>query len=263
MSWNTIGWCVALGLGALGSAISYIAPAAALFGYFLLAVAALSFFAALWGACRSGLPYIKDFNDRLGAKKMMLLVGIAGTWLFLTFTLGVIAWRIALPNAKQIEQTDDSQEGPISWIRNFTMEGGLRGANIFSLRFHGANISKDQTIELKTANITSLIDGSRIQLEVTASDGNSGTKIVTLDKIQLIPPGAPIELVAKFGPPDPSNPGKILGLEPRTFLEKWRQFAFEAVDDKRAYKFDFNENAFVAFFQGQVGPRVALKPDAQ
>ena len=28
--------------------------------------------------------------------------------------------------------------------------------------------------------------------------------------------------MAKFGPPDPSNPGKIMGLDAKIFLEKWR-----------------------------------------
>lgn len=47
----------------------------------------------------------------------------------------------------------------------------------------------------------------------------------------------------------------------RVFLEKWRQFSFDAADNKRAYHFDVNENAFMVFFKGKVGPRVTLKPE--
>jgi hypothetical protein len=78
--------------------------------------------------------------------------------------------------------------------------------------------------------------------------------------VQLIPPGAPIEMVAKFGPPDPSTPGHVLGLDPKSFLEKWRQFSFNATDNSRSYQIEFNETAMMPFFQGKVGPRVTVKP---
>ena len=149
-------------------------------------------------------------------------------------------------------------EGPVSWLHSFSMEGGM-GVPVFSLRFQGANVSKEP-IELRSATITSLIDGTRSQLEIVGNDANGSSKIVPIGEVQLIPPGAPIELVAKFGEPDPKVPGNILGLEPKAFLEKWRQFAFDAADDERSYHFEFNENAFMPFFRGKVGPRVALKP---
>jgi hypothetical protein len=82
---------------------------------------------------------------------------------------------------------------------------------------------------------------------------------VPIDKVQLIPPGAPVQLVAKFGSPDPNAVGKVLGLESKTFLEKWRQFSFNVKDDSRSYRLDFNENSMMPFFQGQVGPRVVMK----
>jgi hypothetical protein len=152
-------------------------------------------------------------------------------------------------------------EGPVQWVHNFFMEGGGSG-NVFSMRFRGANISKSP-IQLKEATIVSLIDGTLLPLEIVGIDPRTGkNRIVSLDKVQLIAPGAPIELVAKFGAPDPAVPGNVLGLEPRQFLEKWRQFAFNAKDDSRSYRMDFNENSMMPFFQGQVGPRVVIKPEA-
>jgi hypothetical protein len=89
----------------------------------------------------------------------------------------------------------------------------------------------------------------------------SSLEIVPINGIELIPPGAPIELVAKFGEPDPNVPEHVLGIDPKVFLEKWRQFAFDAIDDKKTYHFEFKENSFMPFFKGKVGPRVALKPE--
>jgi hypothetical protein len=139
------------------------------------------------------------------------------------------------------------------------MEGGINGLNVAALRFRGANTSK-KPVELKSAELISLIDGTQLQLEVVASDAIGDQKVVPIDRIQLIPPGAPIELVAKFGPPDPSTPGYVLGLEPKAFLEKWRQFSLNAKDDLRSYQMEFNETAMMPFFQGKVGPRVSVKP---
>ncbi len=131
--------------------------------------------------------------------------------------------------------------------------------NVASMRFRGANTSK-KPVELKDAELISLIDGTRLPLEIVASDTAGETKIVGIDKVQLIPPGAAIELVAKFGPPDPNVQGHVLGVEPKAFLDKWRQFSFNATDSVKSYHFDFNENAMMPFFQGRVGPRVVLKP---
>jgi hypothetical protein len=137
---------------------------------------------------------------------------------------------------------------------------GMNGVDIGALHFRGANISK-RHVQLKKAEITSLIDGTQLQLEIVASDANGDSKIVPIDKIQLIPPGAPIELIAKFGPPDLAVAGRVLGVDADTFLAKWRQFSFSATDDARLYSIDFNENIMMVFFQGKVGPRVAIKPE--
>jgi hypothetical protein len=76
----------------------------------------------------------------------------------------------------------------------------------------------------------------------------------TLDKVELVPPGAPVDLVAKFGSPDPNAPGKILGLEPKIFVETWRQFSLNVQDDSKSYRVPFNEGDLALSFPGKVGP---------
>jgi hypothetical protein len=240
--------------------MTYLWPEYRAFGFFLLLVALVTFVGATWGLTQELSPKIRALYARIGTPRVMLLFGMLGTWVFLTLTLGVVAWTIAYPPpASGMAATVD--EGPISWLHGFSsMEGGMNGLNVFALRFQGANISKE-AIELKSAQITSLIDGTRLDLEITGNDHDGTSKIVPIDRVQLIAPGAPIELVAKFGPPDPNAPGKIMGLDPKVFLDKWRQFSFSAADNKKTYHFDVNENAFMVFFKGKVGPRVTLKPE--
>lgn len=232
-------------------------------GYLLLVVAAVCLLVAILGTLR-----LTKMTQRLGWGNMALLVGLAGTWIFLTLTIGVVGWIVwkspAGPftiGSSPIAGPGNVDLGPITWLQGFTgMDGGFNGNNVFALRFQGANTSKE-AVHLKSADITSLVDGTRLSLEIVGSDADGVGKIVALDRVQLVPPGAPIELVAKFGPPDPAGPGLVKGIEPKVFLDKWRQFAFDAADNKRTYHFEVNENAFMPFFKGKVGPRVALKPD--
>jgi hypothetical protein len=184
----------------------------------------------------------------------ILLAGLAGTWLCLSVTIVAAAYWLVQSRGSVAGAGD---EGPLRWVYSFAMEGG-GSSNVFSLRFTGANTSK-QPVELQKAELISLIDGSRLAVEVMATDDKGDQKIVSVDRIHLIPPGAPIQLVAKFGPPNPDHPGMILGLDPRTFLEKWRQFSFNAKDDTRSYQLEFNETAMMPFFQGKVGPRISIK----
>lgn len=137
------------------------------------------------------------------------------------------------------------------------MEGGaLQQRNVFALKFRGANVSQKE-VHIKRATITSAINGTELPLEIEA-----GTDIVPLDHIELIPPGAPITLVAKFGPPNPIEPGKIIGLDPKVFLETWRQFFLNVEDDTKSYRLVFNEGHIAPFFPGMVGPHVTKKERA-
>lgn len=200
---------------------------------------------------KQGSPGVQTFH--------FLLIGIGGTWLFLTLALGSAGWMIwnqrgFTIGASPIGVGAKANEGPLEWFKNLTMEGGPPlGRNVFSLTFRGFNSSQKE-VELKNASIISAINGARVLLEIIADK-----EIVPLDQIELVPPGAPLQLVAKFGPPDPNNPGKILGLEPKVFLETWRQFSLNVADDQKSYRVNFNEGDLAPFFPGMVGPHVTKK----
>jgi hypothetical protein len=146
------------------------------------------------------------------------------------------------------------EEGPLVWFYNLTMEGGpLQSRNVFSLQFRGWNKS-DNEVRLKSATIISSIDGAELTLEIVA-----GNEVVPITDIGLIPSKAQITLVAKFGPPDSNAPGKILGIDPKPFLETWRQFTLNVEDDTRKYRVQFTENSIAPFFSNMVGPHVTKK----
>jgi hypothetical protein len=191
----------------------------------------------------------------------LALLGIVSWLALITVGLGAAAWITWTYRGLAVtQQSAPADEGPIRWTGNFSIEGNL-DVRLFSLRFLGVNISKTQSLRLKEANIISAVDGTLLPLEISAVNNAGESKIVPIERVQLIPPWARIEMVAKFGDPDPNAPGKILGMEPKAFLEKWRQFSFNATDDVRTYRIDYDDSAMMVFFQGKVGPRVTLKPD--
>jgi hypothetical protein len=197
---------------------------------------------------------------RMSGAQLTLLVSIMGAWVFLTLCLGAVAWMLwtnqGFASAGHPAAVD---EGPIRWTAGPGIEGDL-ATKIFSMRFIGVNISKTKALQLKDGNIISAIDGTVVPLEIEAVGAGGENKIVPISQIQLIPPGARIELVAKFGPPDPAVAGHVLGMDPKSFLEKWRQFSFNVTDDVRTYRLDFNDSHMIPFFHGKVGPRVTVKP---
>jgi hypothetical protein len=144
-------------------------------------------------------------------------------------------------------------------VFNLEMEGGPPlGRPVFSLTFFGGNRSQKE-VHLKSASIVSAKNGKKIDLEVIARNDKGENTIVAIHQINLIPPGAPVKLVAKFGDPDPDAPGKILGLEPKVFLETWSQFFVNVEDDTKTYRLPFNEGNLTAFFPGMVGPHITKK----
>ena len=161
----------------------------------------------------------------------LLLIGIAGAWLFMTISLGAAAWMAWSGQGFAIGSSSISpgpDDGPMQWFRNLIMEGGPPNrSNVFSLKFRGVNVSQKE-VELKSASIISAVNGTKLPLEIIAQN-----EIVPLHAVELIPPGAPVDLVAKFGPPDPKAPGKILGLDPKVFVETWRQFSLNVQDDSK------------------------------
>jgi hypothetical protein len=258
MGWNGIGWFVAVCLGLAGTALTYLYPTHREFGFVLLAIAALCFLAAVWGTLRLGWPHVHALRSRIGTARTMLLASIVGTWIFLTFALAIVAWTIVNPPASS-RAAILAEEGPLIWYSNLEMEGGPPLARpVFALNFLGSNSSQKE-VRLRTASIVSAKNGRKIDLEVVAQDDKGQAVVVPINEINLVPPGATIKLVAKFGDPDPNAPGKILGLESKTFLETWSQFYFVVEDDIKSYRVPFTEANLMSFFPGMVGPHITKK----
>ncbi len=114
--------------------------------------------------------------------------------------------------------------GPNNLIYNF----GLRGANT------------SQTEVTLAANT-----GATIDLKVEAEGS-----YVNIDRINPIPPGAPVNLLADF------TPG---GLPREQFIKDWSKFTLYVKDNQREYRFPFNEGNIAPFFPGLVGPHITEK----
>lgn len=190
--------------------------------------------------------------------QLILLISVSGAWAFMTVGAGSVAFIIwtgqPFTTGSSAIVGDKPDDGPLIWYRNLSMEGGpTLGRNVFAITFSGGNISEKE-VELKSASIVSAVNGSRVKLEIVAQ-GES----VPLDAVELIPPGAPVRLVAKFGLPDPSAPGKILGIDPKVFADIWSKFSLNIQDDTKSYRIPFNEGDIAPFFPGLVGPHVSKK----
>ena len=148
------------------------------------------------------------------------------------------------PPAPGAQAAPTADEGPLRWYAHIGLYVGM-GSNIASLNFRGENISQKE-VTLKSAAIRSAVDGSEVPLKVDAQ-----SEFLSIDQINLIPPGAPISLVAVFP--------KQGGLTKEEFLASWSRFYLVVSDDVKEYRVPFNEAAVAPFFPGMVGPRVTKK----
>lgn len=169
----------------------------------------------------------------------LILFGAAGTWLCLTATLAGAAW-LFWSSDQHIAATADQDEGPLRWSRGINL---LRnGDKVVRIRMKGSNFSPEE-VELKSAYLVSAVNGTRLPLLVDAgADG-----LLTVDQVSLVPPGAPINVVAQFD------------LLEKDFLETWRHFYLNAEDHKRRYRLYIDESQIAGLFPGMVGPRVSRK----
>jgi hypothetical protein len=183
---------------------------------------------------------------RLTGIQWVLISGIGGTWLFLTITLAMLSWLVLNNSASGIGIAQAKDDGPLTWFYNLTFYGGpLSGGNVLKIRFHGTNSSQKE-VKLKEASIRSAINGREIPLEIVAENED-----LPISAVNLIPPGSPIELVAKFNVPT--------GITTEDFLAAWSRFNLVVVDDTKDYRLSFNEGSIAAFFPGMVGPHVTKK----
>jgi hypothetical protein len=225
-------------------------------GSILIVIGTVVLLVAIGHGVYSRRREIAEWRRRVGIAPLLLLIGVAGTWLFITIACAAAGWVIwTYPSGTQTAGVKANEnEGPLIWFRNLEMEGGPNfRRNVFSLTFRGSNTSQKE-VELKKASLISAINGTQIRLEVIAQG-----ELVSVDQIELVPPGAPVQLVAKFGPPDPNAPGKVFGLEVKDFLETWRQFVLTVEDNVKTYRIAFNEGDLAPFFPGMAGPHVTKK----
>lgn len=257
MGWDLIGWLAALAYCGVGVALPILYPELRSAGYFFLATAGLAGLLTVIGLVHKVGGRLRA---RIGLGQTMLIGGLTGTWLFFTFTVAVAVWLLAKPQTVvSTPAAGITQDGPLTWYANLEMEGGPGlGRPVFALTFIGRNTSQKEVL-LKSASIISAKNGRKLDLEVVAQDGANATTLVRINEINLIPPGAPVRLVAKFGDPDPAAPGKILGLDSKDFLETWSQFSLNVEDDSRSYRLPFNEGSLMPFFPGMVGPHITKK----
>jgi hypothetical protein len=245
-----------------GPAIAFwlLALAAQLSGYTNTAIAFALVGAAAFFLMAPVYHHIRAWlaQTTMGTAQLILLAGLIGTWLSMTAAIGAAGWMIWVGQGFAIGSSAigrDKDDGPMQWFRTLKLEGGF-GRNVFSLTFRGVNSSQKE-VELKTASIISALNGAKLPLEIVAQN-----EIVRLNEVELIPPGAVVELVAKFGPPDPNASGKILGVDPKAFVETWKQFSLNVQDDSKSYRIPFNEGDLAPFFPGMVGPHVSKKASA-
>ena len=231
--------------GWMGTAVTWIVHGVNAYFYAGIVIAALIAWASTWWSW-----YWDTFS--WAGPAIAFLVG------YLTLAVGVVLFSLAavLFTKKSLTPKDIVSElggaGAIEWYSNLTLEGGNR-IPVYSLRFYGRNKSVAE-VELKDAYITSAINGSKITLEVVAMNQQGQSEIVPLERIELIPPGAPIELVAKFNPPD--------GLATAGFVATWGALFFNAIDAERSYRHEVSEKQLAGFFPGRLGPRVTQKVTA-
>ena len=130
---------------------------------------------------------------------------------------------------------------------------------MYSLSRFTEQTAPKRKLQLKSANIVSAINGAKVDLEIVAKNEADQNETTSIQDINLIPPGSPVYLVAKFGDPDRTAAGKILGVDAKTFLDTWRQFYFNVEDDTKTYRLNYNEARLAGFFPGMVGPHVTKK----
>jgi hypothetical protein len=122
---------------------------------------------------------------------------------FIILGMGTLMFSAAASMyARRHVKSDDvlpEADGPLVWFHQLTLEH-----NQAALHIHGKN-NGTRAVKMVEARIVSAMSGEEIKLEIVASGNDRMLKIVKIDEINAIPPGAPIELVAIFG--DRSYPG--------------------------------------------------------
>jgi hypothetical protein len=158
MSLDRFGALIGFAVTIIGAGLVALFPTAREIGITLVAIGVVVLAVTLFFAIYSNWQTIRAEAKRLGASQIILLIGLAGTWLFMTIGLGTAAWMVWTQQGFAIGVSGigagvKEDDGPMQWFRNLTMEGGLlQTRNVFSLKFRDVNISQKE-VELKSASI--------------------------------------------------------------------------------------------------------------
>ena len=250
MKTGRLGTLIGFGIGCVGTGLA-MPIEHNLFGTLLIiiGVATLVIAPPIWVYFNRKI--ISGWVSRLGTPQLVLLVGMVGLWLSITATVSALAWITIKGTGLSGTPVVDKDKGPLTWFYNLMLEGGPpAGMNVHALHFKGANTSEKE-VRLRSAELRSANKGTVLPLEVVAANDEGKNEIAPIDEVQLVPPGAPIELVAIFNPP--------AGLTAADFLATWSKFNLVVVDEDREYRVPFNEAHLAVFFPGLVGPRVTKK----
>lgn len=244
MHLGRLGALLAFSVTTIGAGIA-MPQGQAVYGWILIVIGVTTLIVTLWAWTYYHWSDIKLWARRVGAAQITLLVGVLGTWLFMTTALGAVAWMLVTGQSVSGITRSSNDDGPLAWTTSMEMLGGAT-VPVKWIVFRGKNIS-GREIKLKAANIVSAINGTEQKLDAAlAQDGD-----VPLGDLNLVPPGAPISLIARFNPPN--------GLPAKEFLETWSRFYLNVEDNERSYRVQFNENYLAPFFPGLVGPRLTKK----
>lgn len=206
-----------------------------------LALALLTWSAIRW--------HRKRMNSNMAGIELWHIwtISLVGLWIFSTATIGTWIYTIINPTPTQVTSPfspPSKDDGPLSFYYNLTITGGF-GNGVQTLLFYGQNTSQ-QEVRILSAQLLSTITGDALDLKAMAE--NQPTEI---KDINIVPSGAPIQLLATFGAPENQSQD--------SFLKKWSKFNLVVRDDKREYRLLFNEGNIAPFFPGVVGPRITAK----
>jgi hypothetical protein len=116
MGWDLIGWLAALAYCGVGVALPILYPEYRSSGYFFLSTAGLTGLLTVIGLVHKLGGALRA---RIGMGPTMLVGGLIGTWVLLTFTLVVGIWLLLAPQPVVSSQpVTVAQDGPLTWYAN-------------------------------------------------------------------------------------------------------------------------------------------------
>jgi len=183
-----------------------------------------------WGACFLGVSclvwwiishakvkaWIRARVSKLD-RSTILLIAIAGMWVFSTMALAVLLWGryVAPTTAREAAQTDSR---PFQWVMHF--QGGTDAHNVRYINrivFEGSH-KENGPIRLMDAVVVSRIHGESTPLLIPKEH-----RLIAVKDSSAVPPNVPFVLVANIFEGQSAN--ALPGLSIADFLNRWGSFS--------------------------------------